>query len=962
LDPLRWARLDQLFAAAEPLPAASRAALIERSFADEPDPELQRELEAMLAAAGPAAARVDGAIAGGLAAFAGGDLPPSRLGPYRILREIGRGGMATVYEAERDDREFERKVAVKVLRRGMETADIVRRLRRERQILANLDHPHIARLLDGGSTLDGRPYVVMEHIAGQPIDDYCLSLGLAARLELFRQICDAVHFAHRNLVLHRDIKPSNILVTAEGVPKLLDFGIAKVLEGEGETESGTIEPTLTGWRLLTPEWASPEQVRGEPLSTASDVYSLGLLLHLLVTGERAYQLDPRRPAEVERIVCELEAKSPGRGDDLDLVILAALRKEPARRYASAEQLGEDVRRFLADLPVAARKDTWSYRSAKFVRRHRLAVAAVAVVFVTLLAAALVTREQRRLAEENLARAEQVAAFLTDLFEVSDPREARGRPPTVRTVLDQGVRRMRFSLHDDPRLRADLLGTMGRVYQKLSLYDEASSLLQEAASLAAGGDDRGAAAGGRDLAALELEMGRYESAEKLAKEALRRSRLAERAAPREPALALETAKSLRLVADVEATLARAEAAERLYREALEIQQRQLGPAAEEVSLTRISLGELYYRQGRMAEARALFEDLVAIRRRTLGADHPDLATAINNLAAAEQGLGRWPAAKVLLEEVLAIRRRIFGEEPSSEVAVALNNLATAEAETGQLESAIRHMEEALAINRGVFGGGPHPTVAANLHNLAMFHQRRQETSLAGELYGQALRMRRQSLGENHPAVSQTLRNLGELFEQEAPAAAERYFRQALEIDRHASPVVDSRLANSLAGLGRLAMDRGALAEAEDFFLEEVEIRRRSGPEDWRRPYAELWLGRVWGARGRRSEALALMEKALPELERRLGAAHPRVKQGASFLAEVRRLAGSGTAAAGAAVDRDHDAPGVRRRGQVLFDRIGIQHPAFAAAGPADHATVAAEGGEARVPDFDGHRVAAGRQGP
>jgi tetratricopeptide (TPR) repeat protein/tRNA A-37 threonylcarbamoyl transferase component Bud32 len=901
LDPLRWARLDQLFAAAEPLPAAGRAALIERSFADDPDPELQRELEEMLAAAGPAAARVDGAIAGGLAAFAGGDLPPSRLGPYRILREIGRGGMATVYEAERDDREFERKVAVKVLRRGMETADIVRRLRRERQILANLDHPHIARLLDGGAAADGRPYVVMEHIAGQPIDLYCRSrgLGLAARLELFRSICDAVHFAHRNLVLHRDIKPSNILVTAEGVPKLLDFGIAKVLEGEGETESGTIEPTLTGWRLLTPEWASPEQVRGEPLSTASDVYSLGLLLHLLVTGERAYQLDPRRPAEVERIVCELPPKSPGRGDDLDLVILAALRKEPARRYASAEQLGEDVRRFLANLPVSARKDTWSYRAAKFVRRHRLAVAAIAAVFVTLLVAAVVTahqaalaREQRRLAEENLARAEQVAAFLTDLFEVSDPSEARGRPPTVRTVLDQGVRRMRFSLRDDPRLRADLLGTMGRVYQKLALYDEASGLLAEAAGLAAGAGDRSAATSLRDLASLEHEMGRYEAAERLANEALERSRLAERQSPGDPAGPLESAKSLRLVADVEAALARSEAAEQHYREALAIQQRHLGPAAEEVSLTRVSLGELYYRQGRLAEARALFEDLVAIRRRTLGADHPDLATALNNLAATEQAMGRWPAAKALLEEVLAIRRRIFGEQ-HSEVAAALNNLATAEAETAELDQAISHVEEALAINRAAYGSDPHPTVAANLHNLGMFHQRRQETARAGELYRQALVMRRRSLGETHPLVAQTLRNLGELSEREAPGEAERYFRQALAIDRQAMPAFDARVANSLAGLGRLAMGRGALAEAEGFFREEVEIRRRASPEDWRRPYAEMWLGRVLDARGRPAEALELMEKAQPELGRLLGPEHPRVKRGASFLDEVRRRRDQGT---------------------------------------------------------------------
>ncbi len=890
MDEQRWQRLDRLFAAAEPLPEDGRREMLDREFAHEPDAALRRELEELLAASGGADPKVDGAIAGSLALFAAGDGPPQRLGPYRILREIGRGGMATVYEAARDDREFERRVAVKVLRRGMDTADIVRRLRRERQILANLDHPNIARLLDGGSTPDGRPYVVMEHIDGEPIDQYCLSRGLdlRRRLELFRQICGAVHFAHRSLVLHRDIKPSNILVTAEGVPKLLDFGIAKILQEDDQDESGTIEMTATGLRLLTPEWASPEQVRGEPLSTASDVYSLGLVLYLLAIGERAYRVDTRRPAEIERVVCETAPKNPGRGDDLDVIILAALRKEPSRRYASAEQLGEDVRRYLENLPIAARKDNLGYRARKFVRRHRLAVAAMVAVFLTLLVAALITShqarvagEERRKAEENLARAEQVATFLTDIFEESDPGEARGRSLTAREVLDQGVRRMRFSLHGDPGLRADLLGTMGRVYQKLGLYDEAAALLEEAVALRAGGnqdgevDEAAAAASQADLATLDFQRGRLDEAQRLARGALAKQRQVA-APPR------ELARGLKLVADIEAALDRGEEAERLYREALELAGRAAGEESEVWLALRNSLGELYYRRGEIAKARQVFEEVLAIRRRTLGADHPALATSLNNLAAAKQAQAQWSEARALLLEVLAMRRRVYGER-HVEVAITLNNLATVETQAGELDGAIGRLEEAIAIHHERYGG-PHPELANLLHNLGALHQMHKHAALAEQFYREALEMRRQVLSPGHPAVAQTLRNLGELFEGTAPQRAKDYFLQALEIDRRALPAGDPRIANSLSGLGRLAFRRGDAAAAEKLFREELAIR--GAREDWRRFYAEAWLGRALAPGGRRGERLALLERAEPALRQALGPQHPRAAEALRFLEAAR----------------------------------------------------------------------------
>ena len=358
--------------------------------------------------------------------------------------------MGTVYLGVRDDDAFQKRVAIKVLKLGMDTENIVSRFRHERQILASLEHPFIAGLLDGGTTSDGRPYFAMEYIEGQPIVDYCDThwLGTVARLELFRNVCAAVQYAHQNLIIHRDIKPANVLVMADGTPKLLDFGIAKLLNPE--LAGHTLAPTAPGLQLMTPEYASPEQVRGEAVTTATDVYSLGVLLYELLAGRLPYRLTSRAPADIVRIVCESEplrpstavtsidaqperragarsdapqeptaAPKPERGrtvdgdrlrrqlaGDLDNIILKALSKEPRRRYASADQFAEDVRRHLAGLPVIARKDTWGYRTTKFVRRNRAAVVAAAMTFVALIAGIIGTTWQARLARAERARAEQ----------------------------------------------------------------------------------------------------------------------------------------------------------------------------------------------------------------------------------------------------------------------------------------------------------------------------------------------------------------------------------------------------------------------------------------------------------------------------------------------------------------------------------------------------------------------------
>src|SRR5205085_1986310 len=359
----------------------------------------------------------------------------NRIGAYKILREIGRGGMGTVYLAVRDDDEYERQVAIKLIKRGMDTDLVLRRFRNERQILAHLDQPNIAKLHDGGTTKDGRPYFVMEYIEGMPITEYCElhNFPTIERLKLFRKACSAVEHAHRNLVVHRDIKPANILVTAEGAPKLLDFGIAKLLNPDAA------DLTATMLRVMTPEYASPEQVKGDNVSTATDVYSLGVLFYELLTGCRPYRVKRRTPEEIARAVCDQEPIKPseavssrlsvssshkGTSDnghqntsqftirnpkflrgDLDNIALMAMRKEPDRRYKSVEQFSEDVHRYLEGLTVIARQDTFLYRTGKFIKRNKLSVAAAVLIALTLVFGVIATAWEARAARKEQARAE-----------------------------------------------------------------------------------------------------------------------------------------------------------------------------------------------------------------------------------------------------------------------------------------------------------------------------------------------------------------------------------------------------------------------------------------------------------------------------------------------------------------------------------------------------------------------------
>jgi serine/threonine protein kinase len=511
MNPERWQQIKEAFQTAVELPPGEeRAAFVARACGA--DASMRERVESLLAAHERAEGFIESPAYEGLAESLAGDEARQevdrRIGHYRIVREIGRGGMGAVYLAERDDGQYDQRVALKLIKRGMDTDFILARFRHERQVLATLDHPHIARLLDGGTTDDELPYLVMEHVEGRAVDEYCdaLRLDTVARLKLFRLICAAVQYAHQRLVIHRDLKPSNILVNEEGAPKLLDFGIAKILDRDS---SSNAEPTATALRLMTPEYASPEQAAGQPVTTASDVYSLGVLLYELLTGHRPYQLKSRAPEELARAINSSQPERPsvvvtrveevfapgggterltpervsetreGRPDklsrrlrgDLDNIVLMALRKEPERRYSSVEQFSEDIRRYLEGRPVNAREDKFGYRAGKFVRRNRAAVSAAALVALALLIGVITTQWEARRARIQQARAERRFADVRRLadsliFDFNGAVENVPGTTQARAVLVKSALAYLDSLAQEASEDASLQRELATAYQRV----------------------------------------------------------------------------------------------------------------------------------------------------------------------------------------------------------------------------------------------------------------------------------------------------------------------------------------------------------------------------------------------------------------------------------------------------------------------------------------------------------------
>ena len=960
MTPERWAAAQRLFEAALEQPAAARAAYID---AEASDSELARLVHDLVRAddaeqsGRPLTDVVKDAVDDVTAAT---PAPLERLGPYRLVRMLGEGGMGAVYLAERDDDEFLQQVAIKVVR-GLLDPERVRQFRTERQILAWLEHPNIARLLDGGTTTDGLPYLVMEHVEGAPIDRYCdeARLDIAARLRLFLTVCDAVSHAHRSLIVHRDIKPGNILVTDGGQVKLLDFGIARLA-----LESGAADAAVSAGqpRMMTPFYASPEVVRGAQVTTAADVYALGVLLHELLTGTRPLRFRTMTSEEVERVVCHVDPVPPSAAvvdddapsapaaeratrrrstpaslrrrlaGDLDAVVAAALAKDVAARYASVEALAADVRAFLERRPVAVRSGSWRYLAGRFVSRHRLGVAAAAAALVAAIGAAVafsiqaahLADERDRTARER-DTAQQVQRFLTELFEVSNPKASpNGSTVTARELLDRGAERIDVELAGQPVVQARLLATIGDVYGSLGAYERAASLLERSAQIrrsTLGPEDPDTLASLEALGEASRELGRFDDAERLHRDVL----AARRKGGAPPSLVASSLNNVGLTLDERG---RASDAEPLLREAVAMW-RTSEPDGENLAIGLNNLAAALRHEGRTADAVPLLEESIAIRRRAVGDGHPALAPALGQLGQVYNQLGDLGRAEPLLRESLTIRQRVYGEgHPDTQT--ARNNLASLVQDLGDLAAAEALYRAALTSLQARLGRD-HPDVAVQLNNLASLLEDRGRLAEAEPLYRESLAIRRKAFGEAHAGVARVQHNLGRtLLAMGRGREAGDLVRAALQIRQHVLPAghfevalnrllladvlaAERRPAEAgptyLQALDALLASRGAedllVADARLAYaaflratgraqaalplaLEGQRIRAARLPSGhWRRALADIEVARVLTAVGREREAAPLAGTAVETLATRLGETDARVRDGRVLAARLAR---------------------------------------------------------------------------
>jgi serine/threonine-protein kinase len=824
-----------------------------------------------------------------------------RIGPYKVLRRLGEGGMGTVYLAARADQEFKKHVAIKVIRKGMDSAEIVSRFRRERQILAALDHPFIAKLFDGGTTEDGLSYFVMEYIQGRPLGDYCDSHGLSIRerLLVFRSICSAVQYAHQNLVIHRDLKPANIMVTADGAPKLLDFGIAKLLNPDALSPEAP--ETATGMHVMTPAYASPEQVRSDPLTTASDVYSLGVVLYELLTGRRPYELKTGSHVEVFRVVCEEEPSRPstvvtgsdesshravtsrGAGTpqklnrllrgDLDNIVMMAMRKEPQRRYGSVQALSDDVGRYLDGYPVSAHEASFTYRAGKYLRLHAGGASAVATVFLLLLAFTVTSTVQNARVRRERDTADQVTSLLVSLFDVNDPETARGERITAREILDRGARRIEGELKERPEVRARLLYTIGDIYGKLGLFDQAGPLLDESLRIRKAlysRDDAAVVESLRGIGRVLDGKGRYGEAEKLLREVVSmQKRLKGEEHP-------DVAGSLRDLANVLEEQRKLDEAEALLRDALAIHRKALGNGHHDVATDLSSLALVLTDKGRLEEAEKLHREAVAIDRSALGADHPALAVDLSNLATALFHKGELDEAEQLFRQALAINRKALGDEHPA-VATGVNDVAVILLSKGRLDEAETLYREALALHRKALGD-EHPAVAQDLNNLALTLHDKGQLDESETLHREALAIDLGTLGEGHPTVAIDRNNLaGVLMDKGKSREAEPLFRSALAINSKVLGEHHPAVATNLTHLAETLLAQGKPEEGASLLTEVLAFPTEILPADSRsRSGAKSLLGACLAA-----------EKMYPEAEKLLlDAWSAQTKTGASGRAPAR----------------------------------------------------------------------------
>ena len=832
MDAKTWERIERIFFEALEKPPEERSAYVESACSGAPD--LLEEIEAMLSSHESDSLQVERRL------LADGrpedeSMRGIRVGPWTLERLLGRGGMGEVWLGERDD-DFRQTAAVKLVRPGWRAAELVTRFRRERQILAQLVHPHIAKLLDGGVADDGRPWLAMEYVDGVPVTKWCLANGVPVRdrVKLFRVICDTVRFAHANLVVHRDLKPANILVTPEGRPVLLDFGIAKLLDPDADETDDA--PTRPEERVLTPEYAAPEQVRGEPVTTAADVWALGVLLYELLADERPFDVAGRPSSEAGQVVLETDPEPPStkapkerasalRGD-LDAIALNAMRRDPERRYASVEALSADVDRWLAGLPVQARPDSLAYRTRKFVRRNRLGVAIAAGFAALVLGFAVVTSRQsaRIAAERDRAMAEQekserVLQVLVDLFEQSNPQIVPGGDALpVSEFLELGERELE-ELEDQPEVRARLWETMSAIHGARSQFDRQRAALGRALEAA-----REAGLEDEELRLLHYRarlLSRIEGGDE-ARSLLRESLEAHERArgPDHPDVAVALQDLAQITVDPDERRA-------LLERALEIVEKHFEPNAREVASVQNALGQLYWGTDDFLEAARWFSRSLAILEQIFPPEHPAVLAVRANVAAADHRIGHFDVALENQKELLEVRRRILGDE-TMEVASSLNSIGISLANLGRHEEAIEALQHSVDVYASLLGPD-HALVGSGERNLGLVEVAagRGQEGLAG--LQEAIR-----ITELSPAMD--AHSLPYLRVQEA--GARLALGEAVNPDpvlahveemRSAPNVPHRRLADVEILAGLCLLELGRVPEAEAAFRRAYDLRHRFTPE-------------------------------------------------------------------------------------------------------------------------------------
>lgn len=886
MDKERWDRVGTLFSRAVSLGPEERHDFLDEACGD--DKTLRQELESLLSAHGNVdEAFLDGLDADFVAGILDGEAAPEQIGPWRVEGEIGRGGMGVVYRARRDDGQFDQQVALKLIKRGMDSDRIQQRFLRERQILAAMDHPGIARLLDGGVTEEGRPWFALELVEGVTLTEYCEErrLGAEARLRLFAEACHAVEYAHRNLVVHRDLKPSNILVDPTGRVKLLDFGIAKLLSDEGSSSETRTEAE---GRLMTPGYGAPELVLGGQITTATDVYSLGIILYELLAGKLPYEFKSRdvalqalaladsKPPKLSALAMAKAggAAVRGLGRELDTIAGKAIQAEPDRRYVTAAALRDDIERYLAGEPVLACPDSLAYRLRKLVQRHRTGVVAAALVALSLvvgLGVALwqadIAAQERDLARKEAEQTQEVKDFIIDLFYSTDPRDRAGEELTAERLLDRGLERVRTGLEDRPDLRLELLTAIGEASRLLGDFEKAVEVFSEALSIEVG-------PGARDqlrLAAALNGLGEtYANLKDNAKaEEQHRRALAIRfnTAGYDN---LDTAQTYNNLAVALADQRKLPEAIEMYGHALRIQERVKGETDPTTMVTMSNLGVAHRLEGNYPEAEAILREVVERLTAAEGPDHPYLIWNMSHLASVSRRLGNYVEAERLRRRSLDLSRKIWGDSHPT-TRDMMNNYAMIAHTLGNDAEAVELMRKNLAMNLEQYGGD-HPYISLNHDNLGIMLLELGRIEEAIENFETAEALHEKVSPHHYQVLGQIKHARARLASGEPERARDLVDRALAREQEHESPSRD-RLMRILTVSGSVYGALGRSKEAADYFQRALAIHQELGSSDHPKAgVAHFGLGKLHLAEGRFERAGEALERAAEIWSRSLPEGH------------------------------------------------------------------------------------------